>query len=68
MRPFFEQHIDELCTISSKTNGTSKGVRFSEELYHYEMKFDRSNKFDISYYGLVISQWLKIECIFGMGK
>ena len=36
-------------TIASKINVTSKGVRLSEKLQHSVMKFDRSNKFDISY-------------------
>ena len=39
-----------LCTISSKINGTPKGVRLSEKLLHSGMKFDRRNKFDLCDY------------------
>ena len=48
------------CTITSKINVTPKGVRLSEKLQHSVMKFDRSNKFDLCYYGQVNSlrlQW-----------
>ena len=39
------------CTITSKINVTPKGVRLSEKLQHSVMKFDRSSKFDLCYYG-----------------
>ena len=43
-----------ICTIASKINDTPKCVRLSENcsnLQHSVMKFDRSNKFDLCYYG-----------------
>ena len=45
--------------IISKINVTPKGVRLSEKLQHYVMKFDRSNIFDLCYYGQINSLRLK---------
>ena len=46
-------------TIARKINVTPKGVRLSEKLQYSVMKFDRSNKFDLCYYGQVNSLLLK---------
>ena len=48
-----------ICITASKINITPKGVRLSEKLQHSIMKFDRSNKFDLCYYGQVNSLRLK---------
>ena len=51
---------------------TSKIVRLSEKLQltqHSVMKFYRSNKFDLCYYGLLRKlATAKIDCSFEMGK
>ena len=51
-----------MCTIASKINATPKVSHCQyncNELPHSVMKFDRSNKFDLCYYGQVNSLWLK---------
>ena len=50
-----------VCTIASKIYVTPKGVRLSEKLQHSVMKFDRSNKFDLRYYGQVNSLRVTFE-------
>ena len=49
------------CTIASKINVTPIGVRVSEKLQltEHSIIFDRSNKFDVCYYGQVNSLLLK---------
>ena len=63
--------------LASKINVTPpppppKRVRLSEKLQltaALEMNFDRSNKFNLCYYGQVNSlPTVKIECSFEMGK
>ena len=56
---FTSQVMAHLRAIVSKINVTPKGVRLSEKLEHSVMKFDRSNKFDLCYYGQVNSLRLK---------
>ena len=58
--------------IASKINVTPKGVILSEKLQLTAalcMKSDRSNKFDLCYYGQLSKfATAKIECRFEMGK
>ena len=49
-------------TMASKINVTPKGVRLSDKLQPSVMKFDRSNKFDLCYYGQV-NKRCKTFCI-----
>ena len=42
--------------------------RQQNKCYHSVLKFDRSNKFDLRYYGQVKFTTAKIECSFEMGK
>ena len=47
-----------VCTIANRINFTPKCARLSEN-ENSAMKFDRSNKFDLCYYGQVNSLRLK---------
>ena len=47
----FTRVVNKQCTtITSKINGTPKGIRLSEKLQHCVMKIERSNKFNLCYY------------------